>query len=215
MPDTSASYFSSILCTSAVTCGISVAFLIVGLQHRDACCDEPLANWNIACGAIGISLSVIVFAAFFASKYKAKKLAKDIGPVPSRAPDGTELSDAQKAAVAKVLREHEESKARVAAMYHGPLGKVFGLTQSCHSCYVMIMVIIGAVFVWSTSPSDTCGAQPEPMGCEPFLWYWTQAWVITNFVIWGLTCCCLCCGIFAVATMRGADMEGMANKTEV
>lgn len=73
------------------------------------------------------------------------------------------MSEAQKAAVAKMMRENEESKARMAAMYEGPLGKLFGLTQSCHTCYIMVMVIIGAVFVWSTYPSDDCGLQAEPM----------------------------------------------------
>eukprot|EP00873_Tetraselmis_striata_P019746 jgi/Tetstr1/440010/TSEL_028371.t1 len=197
MPVASATYFSSVLCTSFVTACFSVAFLIVGVQHKDACCEKPLANWNIACGAIGIIIA-------------AKKLAKDIGEVPTKGPDGSDLSEAQQEAVAKMMREHQESQARMAAMYDGPVGKLFGFTQSCQSCYIMIMVIIGAVFVWTTFPSDECELGLEPKGCEPFLWHWTQGWVITNLVLWALTCCCLCCGVFAVATMKAADPEGMS-----
>ena len=79
-----------------------------------------------------------------------------------RAPDGSDLSEAQREAIKKAVIAHERKKVRKSLMYHGPVGKLFALTQSCQGCYVIIMVIIGSVYVWSTSPNEGClNIQPQ------------------------------------------------------
>lgn len=85
-----------------------------------------------------------------------------------KGPDGRELTEAQRAAVRKVMRDHERNKARKTALYDGFVGKLYAFVQSCQTCYIVIMVIVGASFVWSTFPSDLCvDAEPQCVKLHP------------------------------------------------
>jgi len=162
MPNSTKTYFSSIFCWSVVNLALATAFLVIGAKHYKACCNKPLANWNIAAGAIGILVSLVTFASLLLSNNKANKYEPQESSEVTTGPDGRELTPAQQEAVTRALRENEISKARRAAMYEGPIGRLFAFLQSTQTCYVLVMVIIGASFVWSTEPSEDCDpASPQ------------------------------------------------------
>mmetsp|Transcript_13881 Transcript_13881/g.39298 ORF Transcript_13881/g.39298 Transcript_13881/m.39298 type:complete len:214 (+) Transcript_13881:341-982(+) len=205
--DTTSAYSGSMGCGAVVQVGMSIALLIVGIKYKDACCDQPIANWNIAAGAIGVIVAVIFFITLVVSKIKANKYEPELPPeMVDRAPDGSELSEAQKEAVRKAITAHERNRVRKSLMYEGPVGKLFAVTQSCQGCYVIIMVIIGSVYVWSTSPNEGC-LLVQPRGCDPFLWNWTQGWLIVYFVMTGLICCLACCAICAMVCIAGSKAD--------
>jgi len=214
MPDSTDAYFTSMSCGAVVQIGVSAAFLAIGVQYKDECCDQPLANWNIAAGAIGCAVGLITLAALSVSRKKAKEHQPELPEEMEKGPDGRDLTEAQREAIRKIMVEHERNKARKDAMFDGPVGKLYAFVQSCQTCYIVIMVIVGAAFVWSTHPNDLCLIS-NPHGCAPFLWNWTQGWVIVYFVFTGLLCCLGCCAICAVAGMRASGTEGQEPDSSV
>mmetsp|Transcript_78 Transcript_78/g.240 ORF Transcript_78/g.240 Transcript_78/m.240 type:complete len:212 (+) Transcript_78:359-994(+) len=207
MPDASEAYFVSLGVGAVVQLALSLAFLVVGVKYDDACCDEPLANWNIAAGAIGVVMALITFLTLGLSKLKADKYRPHVPVDAGRNSVGKQLTDSQKAEVRKLMADHERSKARKMMMYEGPIGRLFAFMQSCQSCYVVIMVIVGSAFVFSTFPNENC-LDTQPLGCDPFLYYWSQAWVIIYFVLTGLALCLGCCAICALAGLAAGEARG-------